>query len=420
MHCVRNLHKPIACQVELPLSKSILNRLLVIQHLSGGGRIEGLDSEAADVVTMQRILLEIGNQGGNPGSRKEINVGNAGTVMRFLTAVLAVTPGKWFITGTERMQQRPVRELTDALQSLGADIVFDKIPAYPPMLINGNPELPGGSVQINAGISSQFISALMMIAPLLKGGLTIDLLGDITSGSYIRMTMALMQKAGAEMSFNGNKIIVREGNYSQFDFYSMAEPDWSAAAFWYQVAAFAPEANIVLKGLQANSVQGDSVLTEIYKHLGVSSVFTDQGLLLAKGEVAVKEFNYDFTECPDLAQAVIVSCAALAIKGRFSGLKTLRVKETDRIAALKNELTKLGYGVDVIGDQIILDGKIPLVSHDNSQVVVRCYEDHRMAMAFATLALLRGYICLDEPEVVNKSYPGFWKDMEKVGIVLMC
>jgi 3-phosphoshikimate 1-carboxyvinyltransferase len=372
------------------------------------------------VVTMQRLLQEIVNQGGNQGSIKEINVGNAGTVMRFLTAVLAVTPGKWLITGTERMQQRPVRQITDALQSLGADIAFDKTPGYPPMLITGNPELPGGTVQINAGISSQFISALMMIAPLLKGGLKIDLQGDITSGSYIRMTQALMQKAGAKVSFNGNKIIVREGNYSQFDFYPMAEPDWSAAAFWYQVAAFAPDANIVLKGLQPDSVQGDSVLPDIYKQLGVSSVFSDQGLSLTKADaVAAKEFNYDFTECPDLAQAVIVSCAALGIKGRFSGLKTLRVKETDRIAALKNELTKLGYAVEVDGDEIILDGKIPSVSNENSQIVVCCYDDHRMAMSFATLALLRGDICLDEPEVVKKSYPGFWGDLEKVGIVLM-
>jgi len=365
---------------------------------------------------MENLLRKISTQNINSERFTEINVGNAGTVMRFLTAVLAVTPGKWLITGTERMQQRPVQPLTDALQKLGAELAFTNINGFPPVLINGNPQLKGGTVQLNAGISSQFISALMMLGPVLKGGIGIELMGNITSGSYIRMTQSLMKKAGAEVNIKGNAMVIKEGKYNEFDFASIAEPDWSAAAFWYQVAAFAPEVHIILKELSSESVQGDSVLPEIYEKLGVKSAFTKNGLMLTRSEKpAVSEFDYDFTECPDLAQAVIVTCAALGIKGRFTGLKTLRVKETDRIEALRNELTKLGYGVDVVGDQIFLSGTRFTDKRDHTPVVVHCYDDHRMAMSFATLALLREEIYLDDPDVVKKSYPGFWKDMEMAG-----
>jgi len=420
MFCVSNQHKPINCTISLPQSKSILNRLLVINHLSGGEFVTGLEAEAQDVVTMQLLLQVIKEWAGQSATRIEINVGNAGTVMRFLTAVLAVTDGNWIITGTERMQQRPVQPLTDALKNLGAELLFEKKQGYPPVLIQGNNSLRGGTVTPDAGISSQFISALMMIGPSLKSDLTIDLQGNVISGSYIRMTQALMQKAGAKISFSGNRIEIREGKYRNFDFNEYTEPDWSAAAFWYQVAAFSADTQVLLKGLASGSVQGDSVLPEIYTNLGVKSVFTNEGLQLTKSEHSlVKEFNYDFTECPDLAQAVIVSCAALGIKGCFSGLKTLRVKETDRISALRNELTKLGYLIEVVENDIILDGKSLPLAKGARAIEIKCYDDHRMAMSFATLALLRDDICLDEPGVVKKSYPGFWRDMEKVGIVIM-
>jgi 3-phosphoshikimate 1-carboxyvinyltransferase len=418
MHSVTHNQESIRCKVSLPLSKSIVNRLLVIHHLSGGRPISGLLSDSSDTVVMQQLLKEISHKRGESDTITEINVGNAGTVMRFLTAVLAITTGKWLITGTERMLQRPVKPLTDALQFMGADLSFGNISGFPPVHINGKP-LSGGFVHLNAAVSSQFISALMLIAPVLKGGLEIELDGDIISGSYIRMTRALMQKAGAEASFKGNLIKVKAGNYTHFGFSALLEPDWSAAAFWYQVAAFAPEARIVLTGLRKESVQGDSVLPSIYRHLGVDSVFMDDGLLITKsGLPAVKEFEYDFTECPDLAQAVIVTCAALGIKGRFAGIKTLRVKETDRIEALRNELAKLGYGVEVADDQIYLHGNQPVNQTGPSARLVNCYDDHRMAMSFAPLAMLRGDIALDDPEVVKKSYPGFWKDMALAGFEL--
>ena len=418
MRCISNHHTFIDCKVTLPFSKSIINRLLVIHHLSGGKATDSSLTDSSDTVVMQELLLKI-NANLNSDEITEINVGNAGTVMRFLIVVLAVTPGSWLITGTERMQQRPVKPLTDALLSLGADLTFTKVPGYPPLRINGNSNLKGGTVQLNAGISSQFISALMMLGPVLKGGIEIELLGDIISGSYIRMTQSLIQKVGADVNFVGNKVKIEEGKYNEFNFSSVVEPDWSAAAFWYQVVVFANDAHVVLKDLQDESVQGDSILPVIFKNLGVKSEFTEVGLMLTKdGQHAVREFDYDFTECPDLAQAVIVTCAALGIKGQFTGLKTLRVKETDRIEALRNELTKLGYGVDVVDDQITLNGTIFTNAHNHNPIVVKCYDDHRVAMSFATLALLREDICIEEPEVVKKSYPGFWKDMEMAGIML--
>ncbi len=419
MRCISKHKNFPECNIALPLSKSIINRLLVIHHLSGGSSDFGLLSDSSDTVVMQNLLQKISTQDISSGAITEINVGNAGTVMRFLTAVLAVTPGKWLIAGTERMQQRPVKPLTDALQALGAELTFTNTPGFPPVLINGNPHLKGGTVNLNAGISSQFISALMMLGPALKNGITIELQGDIISGSYIRMTQSLMQKAGAVVTFNGNTLLIKERQYNNIDFDSVLEPDWSAAAFWYQVVAFTPGARVVLKGLKNTSVQGDSVLPAIYANLGVKSVFTQDGLMLTKSDLpAAPEFSYDFTECPDLAQAVIVTCAAMGIKGSFSGLKTLRVKETDRIEALRSELTKLGYGIYVVDNQVHISGSNYTQMKENSPVIVKCYDDHRMAMSFATLALLRDDICLDEPEVVKKSYPGFWKDMELAGLAL--
>jgi 3-phosphoshikimate 1-carboxyvinyltransferase len=392
---------------------------LVIYHLSGGEAISGLLSDSSDVVAMQNLLEKIKLADNSSDTYTEINVGNAGTVMRFLTAVLAVTPGKWVITGTERMQLRPIKPLTDALQSLGSVLSFSNEPGFPPVIITGNMKMKGGTVKLNAGISSQFISAIMMLGPVLEGGLEIELQGDITSASYIRMTQTLMQKVGSEVDFSGNTIRIAFGKYREFDFHVLAEPDWSAAAFWYEIVAIVPDAEILLSELHAESVQGDSILQDIFANLGVKSVFTHEGLHLSKsGLPAVSEFNYDFTDCPDLAQAVIVTCAALGVKGLFSGLKTLRIKETDRIEALRNELTKLGYHVRVDRDQIILDGTTSKDQQAQSPTVIACYDDHRMAMSFAPLALLRKGIYIDDPEVVKKSYPGFWKDLEKAGIVM--
>lgn len=418
MHRIKALHSSVNCQVTLPLSKSIINRLLVINHLSDGADYDGLNAEADDVVVLQHMLKKINSEKGNTDSTCEINVGNAGTVMRFLTALLSLTPGKWLLTGSGRMQQRPLKPLTDALQQIGAKLSFADNIGFPPVCITGNSYLNGGTVKLDAGISSQYISALMMIAPLLKGGLTIELQNAVTSGAYIRMTQALMQKAGINVVFNENKIRILEGKYQKFDLIALAEPDWSAAAFWFEIVALSTHAEILLKRLQFDSVQGDKVLTEFFENLGVTSKFTVEGLLLTKsGKAITGEFNYDFTECPDLAQAVIVTCAALGIKSRFTGLKTLRIKETDRIVALQHELSKLGYRVEVVENYILLHGTDPLIQSVTEPSIIKCYDDHRMAMAFAPLALIRSDISIDDSLVVNKSYPGFWRDMESAGIV---
>jgi 3-phosphoshikimate 1-carboxyvinyltransferase len=418
MHRIKALQSSINCQVILPLSKSIINRLLVMNQLSDGADYDGLSAEADDIVVLQHLLKKINSEKGNTGSIHEINAGNAGTVMRFLTALLSITPGKWLLTGSGRMQQRPLKPLTDALQQIGAELSFADKTGFPPVFITGNPILKGGSVKVDAGISSQYISALMMVAPVLKGGLTIELQGAVTSGAYIRMTQALMQKAGINVEFIENTIRIQEGIYQKFDFNALSEPDWSAAAFWFEIVALSKQAEVFLKGLKVDSVQGDKVLTEIFENLGVTSQFTDEGLLLTKsGEAIARNFNYDFTECPDLAQAVIVTCAALGIKGRFTGLKTLRIKETDRIGALQHELSKLGYRVEVDGNDILLYGTDPLFHSETDPVMIKCYDDHRMAMSFAPLALIRSDISIDDPLVVKKSYPGFWRDMESAGIV---
>lgn len=419
MHCLTNHHFTVNCSITLPLSKSIANRLLVIRQLSGKVNNLLLDAEASDIVTMQNLIHEIRENCGNTHTSTVLDAGDAGTIMRFLTAVLAITPGRWILTGTERLKHRPIKPLTDALTSLGAHIRFNETTGFPPLEITGKPDLAGGIVYPDSTVSSQFISALMMIGPVLKGGLVIDLQGEAISASYIRMTLALMQRAGAKVSISGNRLIIKEGKYDVTDFSLITERDWSSAAFWYQVVALSKKATVLLKGLHQDSIQGDSILPTVFENLGVHSVFGPEGLLLQKTESSpVSRFNFDFTECPDLAQAVIATCAALGISGRFTGLKTLRIKETDRISALRNELTKLGYGIKTIDDEIHLNGELPLQFEKEFPNPVNCHNDHRMAMSLAPLVLVHENICFDDPGVVIKSYPRFWDDMAIAGLVL--
>jgi 3-phosphoshikimate 1-carboxyvinyltransferase len=416
---IANFPKNQSCHISLPYSKSIINRLLVINHLAGGAKVDVLDKEAEDIEVMQALLKKISDRNSDLESNCEINVGDAGTVMRFLLSVLAITPGNWFITGSDRMQNRPVKPLTDALLQLGAELSCFTKPGYPPVQIKGKSHLHGRKASLDASISSQFISALMLIGPMLSDGIEIELLGEITSGSYIKITESLMKKAGAEVHFTGNHIFINPGGYKKVQFYSLAEPDWSAAAFWFEIVALAPQMQILLKGLTETSVQGDAVLPLIFSKLGVNSVFTDEGLLILNSEGPHHhEFNYDFTDCPDLAQSVIVTCAALGIKGHFKGLKTLRIKETDRIDAIYKELTKLGYDVEVIDDQIVLQSNMLAEAVLQKPVLIHCYDDHRMAMSFAPLALIHGNIYLDDPDVVKKSYPGYWKDIAEAGVLI--
>jgi len=340
------------------------------------------------------------------------DVGHAGTSMRFLAAYLCTLEGDFQLTGSERMKQRPVGPLVDALKQLGARIEYLENKGCPPLRIVGG-GLIGGALEIDAGISSQFISALMMIGPVLPGGLQIMLKGDIVSATYIEMTLALMNRCGIRARFEGHQVHIPSGSYVLNEM--VVESDWSAASYWFQAAALSPGSEILLPKLSRDSLQGDSALTGLFGSLGVQSHFSKLGLLIRSSRVNLPEhFEYDFTGCPDLVQTCAVTLCALGIPFRFAGTRTLRVKETDRIAALARELRKLGFVIqgDPAGEWMAWDGSRCEPENDP---VIDTYHDHRMAMAFAPLAMALGKVVIADPGVVSKSYPDFWKDLEKAG-----
>ncbi|MBC8487625.1 MAG: 3-phosphoshikimate 1-carboxyvinyltransferase [Bacteroidetes bacterium] len=396
-------------EISLPSSKSISNRVLIIRALSKKNfNIRNL-SRADDTKLMQSLLDKIEYQK-NISEAVELNCENAGTVMRFLTAYLSNKPGKWLLTGTERMKQRPIGILADVLRQIGVNINYVEKKGYPPILIEGS-ELTGGKIEIDAGVSSQFITALLLIAPALSGGLEITLINKISSLSYIEMTIKLMEYFGIKINHSGNAIAVKQQEYREADF--NVEPDWTSASYWYEMAAFADEVDLTITGLKKESLQGDSVLPEIFKKLGVRTEFLNEGIRLYKDNIPSDFFEYDFTNFPDLAQSVIVTCAGLNISGKFTGLESLCIKETDRLTALQTELKKIGINTKITSNSelITLNSKQQTV---NSKPI-NTYGDHRMAMAFAPLALLSGSIQIENPEVVSKSYPGFWEDLKKFG-----
>ncbi len=367
--------------------------MLIMHALSGeGGDILNL-SDSDDTRHLAEAIKS---------DRAVRDIGHAGTAMRFLTAFFAVGEGRVVLTGSERMRQRPVGPLVEALRELGAEILYTENEGCPPLDIAGGLK-KGGGITVDGGISSQFISALMMVGPLLDGGLHISLTGDVVSSTYIRMTLSLMKKGGIETEFDGREIRIRQGSY---DFGPVTvESDWSGASYWYQVAALLPGSKIRLPNLDRESLQGDSALVDIFGLLGVESRFDGPDVILhSSGPGAVGHFAYDFTGCPDLVQTCAASLCAMAIPFRFSGTRTLRVKETDRVAALQNELGKLGFDLfsDETGDWISWDGKR---SEAQTNPLIETYNDHRMAMAFAPLAIPFGPLKINDPMVVTKSYP---------------
>lgn len=393
----------VAGSIHLPSSKSISNRMLIIRALAGlETPLENL-SKSDDTVLLGKALDTKGDV---------MDVGHAGTAMRFLTAFLSTQPYQVTLTGSQRMKQRPIGPLVDALKQVGAHIKYLENEGCPPLSIEGG-TLSGGSIEIEAGISSQFISALMMIGPVLEGGLTIELKGDVVSATYIEMTLSLMNQCGAKARFDGKKITVPQGTYTVEDF--SVESDWSGASYWFQVAALLPGSEITLPYLGVNSLQGDAVLVQIFDALGVYSTFTEEGLLLrSRKKKLPANFEYDFTGCPDLVQTLAVTLCALNVPFRFTGTITLRVKETDRITALQTELKRVGFllTADSRGEWLEWDGAR---CDPESDPVIQTYHDHRMAMAFAPLAISLGKIVIEDPGVVSKSYPGYWEDLEKAG-----
>lgn len=403
--------------IRLPSSKSISNRALLINYLSGCLSDINKLSEADDTRLMQNLLHTIEETNPSNGFT-ELNCQNSGTVMRFLTALLSIKTGAWRLTGNGRMYQRPIGTLVEAIRRLGADIIYLGKEGYPPLQINGK-TLIGGKLAIDSSISSQFISALLMVAPVLEDGLELILQGKISSKPYIDMTLGVLKKFGVQSEFTGQTIRIKNQPIRKKNI--TVEPDWSSAAFWYQMVAFSEKAEILLHGLRQESLQGDAILPEIYRSLGVKTEFKKEGArLIREGEIA-NQFEYDFTDCPDLAQSVIVTCAGLNIQGNFTGIESLRIKETDRLSALESELRKLGVECEVVsGSGFQISGfvarQLPIT--DYRSPIINTYGDHRMAMAFAPLAMIFSSIQIKDPEVISKSYPGFWEDLGGVGFIV--
>lgn len=383
----------------MPASKSISNRVLVIDALGGSRSVLSNVSTANDTVLMQRLI-------GSP--ENEINVEDAGTTMRFLTAYFSVTGTKKNLTGTERMKLRPIGILVDALREIGARIDYLEKEGFPPIQIHGFESQKTNSIKIRGDVSSQYISALMMVAPKLPNGLHLTLTGTIGSRPYLTMTANLMRKFGVVIEFEENSIRIPTGTYMPGNY--RVEADWSAASYWFSVVALADSAEIVLPNIALRSLQGDRVIVDIMEQLGVKAEPRGNDLLLIKKDHA-DFIEIDFRDCPDLAQTVAVVCAAKNITGSFTGLESLRIKETDRIQALQHELAKLGAllkeenGTWKLHPAYELPASIPIIN---------TYLDHRMAMAFAPLAACRNII-IENPDVTRKSYPDFWKDMALLG-----
>jgi len=373
-----------------------------MQALSDGAvSVENI-SEAADTVTLNNILRD--------KAQKVVDIGPAGTAMRFLTAFYTLQAEEVILTGSERMKQRPIGILVDALRTLGADIQYAEKEGFPPLRIKGQLQQKTNEVSIKGNISSQYISALLLIAPKLEQGLNLVIEGELTSKPYVQMTLAMMEQAGIQHTWKEHVISIAKQSFNKSVI--NVEPDWSAASYWYAIAALSEEARLFLPGLNGYSLQGDSMITEIMANFGISSQFKDGGVYLFKEAKKLERKIFDFKECPDLAQTVIVVCAALGHNATFTGLETLKIKETDRVKALQTELAKIGVKLIEKNQTYKLDcSELDLTK----KIQVATYDDHRMAMAFAPLALVMPELEIEDHLVVEKSYPEFWKHLELAG-----
>ena len=400
--------------IQLPASKSISNRALIIYALSGGRNLPENLSDCDDTEVIIDALRYMPD---------EINIKAAGTAMRFMTAYLSVMRGTHIITGTDRMKHRPIAILVDALRRLGANIEYVGEEGYPPLKITGK-KLAGGFLEIPGNVSSQYISALLMIGPMLKDGLTLQLTGEIISRPYIDLTLWMMGEFGAEAEWSSaDTITVDHKPYKGRDYY--IESDWSGASYWYEMVALSNDRNaeVRLTGLMDGSMQGDSTSRYIFSLLGVKTIFETQTkgvpqmVTLKKNGRGVTKLEYDFVNAPDLAQTFVVTCAALDIPFHFKGLATLKIKETDRIEALKREMAKLGYVIhDANDSELFWDGER---CEPQLELGIDTYEDHRMALAFAPFAMKQEGLIINNPQVVTKSYPKFWKDLKSTGFEII-
>ena len=385
-------------------SKSESNRLLLLQALFPTIGIQNI-SNADDVVLMQKALSS---------DSDVVDIHHAGTAMRFLTAFLGTQPNREVVlTGSSRMQERPIKVLVDALNQLDANITYEKTEGFPPLRIKGNVIIKS-QVSINANVSSQYISALLLIAPSLKNGLELTLEGEITSIPYIKMTLSLLNQLGIETKFEGHVISVKPEIKGISPITLTVESDWSSASYFYSIVALSViGTEITLSSYKENSLQGDSVLAEIYNEFGVSTMFISGSIRLKKEQENKNPKTFNLVNCPDIAQTIAVTCLGLGINCQLNGLHTLKIKETDRLVALKTEIEKFGTSVVITDDSLSLNNVQVL----KNNIVVETYKDHRMAMAFAPLGL-KTNLTINNADVVSKSYPDFWRDLVQIGFTL--
>lgn len=388
---------------KLPTSKSISNRALILDALSGSRSVVGNLATARDTQLMKSLLAH---------PEKIIDAQDAGTTMRFLTAYFAISGQNKVLTGTPRMKERPIGLLVKALKEIGADIDYIEKEGFPPLEVKGFTSQKAAGISLPGNVSSQYISALMMIAPILPKGLSINLEGKVGSWPYIKMTAALMERFGAQFSIKKGQVVIPPGQYQPARI--SVEPDWSSLSYWFAIVALAEKAEIILCNVSSHSVQGDQVIVRIMEQLGVNTRFENGNALLSKVEVVNNHLKWDFTDCPDLAQTVLPVCAMKGVQGTFTGLESLYIKETDRIAALQNELAKVNASLEETSKGVfnLIPGKIT-----TEKIKINTYHDHRMAMGFAPWATLLD-LEIEAPEVVDKSYPAFWNDLKQVGFLI--
>ncbi len=395
-------------EVNLPLSKSESNRALIISALTPGG---ALPERVADCDDTDSLLAGLGRDSG------VVNIGAAGTAMRFLTAYYACRPGADIILdGSERMRLRPIGQLVEALRRLGADIDYQGREGFPPLRIRGR-MLEGGEISIPANVSSQFISALLMVAPTMEHGLTLTLEGRVISRPYIMMTLEMMEQAGVSGTFDEERQVIRVDNGTYTPTLPPVEADWSAASYWFEIAAISAD-EVTLHGLRRKSLQGDSAVASLFKVTGLESRWTkEEELVLQLTPDAGARLELDLTDTPDLTQTLAVTCCLLGLPFRFTGLESLKIKETDRLSALQMELSKLGFILEVEepGELIWRGARF---EPDEEIEPIETYEDHRMAMAFAPAAFFFPGLQINNCEVVSKSYPRFWNDLRAAGFTL--
>ena len=402
-YLISKLDKTLKGSIVLPGSKSVANRALIIHALSYSPYpIENL-SESDDTRVMEQVFNSNSNH---------FDIGHAGTAMRFLTAFLSQVVGEWTLTGSDRMKQRPIGILVDALNKLGAKIEYIENEGFPPLKIFGS-HLKGCVLELDGSVRSQYISALLMIAPTIEDGLTLRLKNKITSRPYIEMTLKLMEQFGVQHVWKGNEIRIAAQTYNALPF--SVEADWSGASYWYEMAVMADEVDLELIGLHTESLQGDAIIAKWFEQLGIETTSTGKGSRLTKnGQPLPKFLQLNFIENPDVAQTFAVLCVMKQIPFHFSGLETLKIKETNRIAALQDELAKFGAQItEPAHGELKWDGTFPLEKQAIPEI--ETYHDHRMALAFAPACQIFGPIAILDPMVITKSYPGFWDDLKKVG-----